>query len=212
MRELLPLPPPSPNKPLVLGLLGGIASGKSTLARALQAKGFLLIDADQIAKDLLKDPHILEALRKHFGPKIFHSEAQIDRSKLAKLVFTQEKERKFLEKLLHPKVRKRVLEELDRASSKHQAAVLDAPLLLEGGLYLLCDLRVFVHVSAEERQKRAAARGMDLIDWKARETIQASLEEKRKVAHFEITNEGQEQHTLEEVYALVNRLQNLGFI
>ncbi len=212
MKELRPPPPASPKKPLVLGLLGGIASGKSTVAAALQAEGFVIIDADRIAREQLEAPDVRDGLLAHFGKNIFNSKGEIDRKKLATLVFNKKTEREFLENLLHPKIRRQILETMDRLAKENKAAVLDAPLLLEGGLYRLCDLRVFIHVPEKLRKKRALARGMDTKDWAAREASQASLEKKRGVSHFEIENSGPKEKILEEVQTLLGRLRNLGFI
>ncbi len=212
MRELLPPPSPSPEKPLVLGLLGGIASGKSTVARDFEAEGFLLIEADQIAKELLQEPQVIKALIAHFGRKILKTGGVIDRKKLADLVFNQQSERVFLEKLLHPKVRDKIRKELKQASDSKHPSVLDVPLLLEGGLFELCDVLVFISVDEVERRKRAMARGMDPKDWAARETIQAPLERKLAISHFEIDNSQGEQKTKKQVQALLERLKRLGFI
>ena len=212
MKELRLPPLPSSKKPIVLGLLGGIASGKSTVAGALQAEGFVLIDADRIAKDLLQTPEVQGALLNHFGKKIFHSNGEVDKKKLADLVFEEQSEREFLEKLLHPMIRSQILEKLKQAGQEDKPTVLDAPLLLEGGLYRLCDVCLFIHTPGELRQRRALARGMDLQDWAAREAIQAPLAKKREVSHYEIENSEGKQRTFEEVQALVNRLRGLGLI
>ncbi len=212
MLELRPPPPPSPQKPIVLGLLGGIASGKSTVARALQDQGFRWIDADRIAQSLLGSPQVRDALVERFGPQILDEEGGVKRKTLASLVFSRESERKFLEKLVHPEVRREMEAALEDAARSGQACVLDVPLLLEGGLYRLCDILVYVQVPEEERKKRAIARGMASEDWEARENIQAPMTEKRGISHFELSNSGGKKQLLQEVHALLTRLRDLGFL
>jgi dephospho-CoA kinase len=188
----------------VIGVLGGVASGKSLVARQLAALGATVLDADETAHEVLRLPAIEAAARVRWGGVIFGADGHIDRSRLADIVFAPPPsgppERKYLEQIIHPEVG-RVLgqqaEALARAGAA--AAVLDAPLLLEAGWDRLCDRLIFVDSPLEARVERALSRGWTTGDFTAREQIQQSLGSKRACADVIIDNSGSPQHTQAQV-------------
>ena len=150
---------------IILGLVGSIAAGKSTVARYLAEKGAWWIDADKIAKQTLFDREVIDALSERFGDKILE-DGQVSRSALAGLVFGTDSKSKsnlqFLESIVHPLTRTRIRQEL-KNGAQHNAHVglLDVPLLFEAKWDLVCDQIWCVDASFEIRQSRCAARGWD---------------------------------------------------
>jgi dephospho-CoA kinase len=184
----------------VIGLLGGVASGKSFVARQLAAWGAGVLDADRAAHDVLREPATEEAARARWGERVFGPDGRIDRSKLAQVVFSPPpggtEERVYLEKLIHPGVGRRLGEEARRlAEGGTLVAVLDAPLLLEAGWDNLCSGLWFVDAPRSVRVARALARGWTEEDFSAREGAQESLDSKRKRADVVVDNSGTPEET-----------------
>ena len=184
----------SPKKPVVIGLLGGVACGKSTVAALLADFGLLVLDADRAAKEVLESPELLPRLVAILGRDIVvsegeASEGQLDRAKIADLVFADASLRRRLEELTHPAIRERLMRELAQALDSGRSVVMDVPLLLEGGLIERCDHSIYIQVRAERRRQRALARGMTAEDWLRREKSQEGVEEKRQRAEFVLDNE-----------------------
>lgn len=201
------IPPKPGDTPLVIGLLGGIAAGKSWVATVLGEHGFRVIDADSEAKEVVGDPSILAAIGDRFGPGLV--EDGLDRAGLAALVFDDPIARKDLEAITHPAIRRRILDGLDAAHTAGVSVVLDVPLLLEGGLIEKCDASVFVEVEQEVRRARAATRGWDDEELARREAAQAPLAEKRARCRFVVTNEGDSDTTRAQIATVVEELENL---
>lgn len=175
-------------QPLVIGLLGGIGSGKSAVGRILAEEGCVVSDADAVVRDLLNRADIRSELVSWWGEGIL-KDGRIDRSSIAELVFADPDQRVRLEGLLHP----RVEEERGRlfAASDHaRALVVDAPLLLEAGLDDGCDVLVFVDTPREHRAARVKDRGWTSEDLDRREKAQWPLDRKREVAHYVLVNDG----------------------
>ena len=145
------IPPKPADTPLVIGLLGGVAAGKSWIATALGDQGFRVIDADSEAREVVRDPAILAAIGERFGAELVRD--GLDRTALAELVFDDPLARKELEEITHPAIRGRILDRLAAARAAGASVVLDVPLLLEGGLIEECDESVFVEVAQEIRQR-----------------------------------------------------------
>jgi dephospho-CoA kinase len=185
-----PQPQPfRPARPVVLGVLGGIAAGKSAVAAAFAAHGLAHLDADAVARAVSAEPAVLAAVAAHFGPDVLR-DGQLDRQALGARVFRDPAARKRLEAILHPPIRARLLAELAAAKARGDSALLDVPLLLENGLIDECDATVFLDVSLATRKARAAARGWPDGELERREAAQAPLAEKRARARFVIDNDG----------------------
>lgn len=199
--------PPAAPPPFVIGVLGGIASGKSWVARALAGSEGVLIDADAIAREVLESPEVSSELVAAFGPKILLPNGKPDREELARRVFASPAERARLESFTHPRIRARIRALLDGARARRvPRVVLDVPLLLENeaahGLVEECHQLLFVDSDPQARARRAAAsRGWKLEEVARREAQQLPLEAKRARAHFVIRNHG----GLEELESQVHR-------
>lgn len=202
--------------PIVIGIIGGVASGKSTLTKLLQNRGAKVILADAIAHDVLKEPVVIQQLSELFGDGILSNTGSakgqsIDRKKLAALVFGNSSDptnrRKQLEAIVHPRIREIAKAQLQslRRESGLQYIVLDAPLLLEGGWLPYCNKVVFVETSDELRQAWAASRGWSRNDWQQRESAQFSLEVKRSHATDILINVGDMASLEVEVTKMLER-------
>ncbi len=206
--------------PLVLGVLGGIASGKSRAAELLAGSQGVVIAADALAHQVLDSIEVRALLVERFGEQILDSEGAIDRPALARVVFEDPQARHELEGWTHPRVRARILEELSQAQRLGvPRIVLDVPLLLETAtrpagsplespsLPGLCDLLIFVDAPPEVREQRARERrGWPAGEVARREAAQIPLDEKRERADHVLLNTGTEDELIEAIDALNQRI------
>jgi dephospho-CoA kinase len=196
----------------VIGLLGGIASGKSLVARAFEELGAAVLDADAAGHEVLRQDEVKRAVRSRWGKSVFGPEGEIDRAALAKIVFdpspTGRDALQYLEQLTHPRIGQRLKQEAEAlaAAGKHKALVLDAPVMLEAGWHTLCSQIVFVDAPREVRLSRALARGWTEADFTAREAAQESLDVKRRHADVIIDNSGSAEFTQAQVRRLWHSL------
>ena len=210
--------PPIPSAPrsssgkesgsFVLGVLGGIASGKSAVARLLAGPRGVVIDADRIAREVLDSAAVRFELLTAFGGRVFGLDGRPDREVLAKTVFASKEARAKLESFTHPAIRARIRAELQAARKAGlPRIVLDVPLLLENesghGLAAECDVIVFVDAKDDLREARAlASRGWRPGEVARREAVQMPLAAKRARAGRVVENHG----TLAELEQAVGRL------
>jgi len=188
----------------IIGILGGVASGKSFVAAQLAQMGAGVLDADRAAHAVLRLPVVEEAARRRWGEAVFGSQGHIDRGRLAEIVFSPPpkgpEERRFLEQLTHPEIGRLLEQETQRlAAGGVAAAVLDAPLLLESGWDSFCDRLVFVEVPRQLRIARALARGWTKEEFAAREGAQESLDSKRGRADVVVDNSGSPEETRDQL-------------
>lgn len=178
-----------PGRALVIGLVGGIAAGKTAVARLFGDHGVLHIDADRLAREVAAEPEVLRAVAAAFGERYVDGD-RLDRAALAALVFADAAARQRLEALLHPRIRARIVVALAAARAQGRSALVDAPLLFETGLDALCDTVVYVDAPAEVRARRAAERGWDADELARRERSQLPLADKRARAGHTLDNGG----------------------
>lgn len=180
------------HKVFVVGLVGGIASGKSQVAQTFESLGALVIDADKLGHETLLRSSVARQLGQLFGSDILDGQGQVIRRALGKLVFGDNPEsaarRSQLEHIVHPLIHAEALKRLADARNGPKppaAVVIDAPLLLEKNWAPLCDVILFIDTPDAVRRERAAQRGWSLEHFQSRERSQLSLEEKRQAAtHF----------------------------
>ncbi len=190
----------------VIGIVGGVASGKSFVAGCLARLGARHLNADRAGHEVLREPEVKAQAGRRWGEAIFDSEGEIDRKKLAEIVFGDEisarRERTYLEQLVHPRIRQRLESEIEAARvERRPAVVLDAALLLESGWSTLCDSILFVDAPEAARAARAAQRGWTSSDWRRREKSQMPIAEKRVKSHAAIDNAGSQAETEQQVRA-----------
>lgn len=181
-----------------MGLIGGVGSGKSSVARRFQAISHcpvVVIDADQLGHQVLQLPTVKEQLLKRFGSTIFDSQGDISRSTLGRLVFgddvTAKQARHDLEAIVHPEIRKLAEQSIRdlRQQQQVELIVLDAAVLLEAGWQDVCDLVVFVDTPEADRIARVQTnRGWSAEELAKREASQWSLPRKRTAADAVIDN------------------------
>jgi dephospho-CoA kinase len=178
---------------LILGLVGGIASGKSLVANVLRDMGAVVLDADQAGHYVLRQPDVIAELKKRWGDKILDAKGQVVRREVAKIVFGQgnEAEREFLEHLTHPRIEellKKELEMIRKSPEGPPVVVIDAPLLFEAGWDKFCDKVLYVDAPRDIRLERAVARGWSAEQFAAREASQMPLVDKATRSHIVIRN------------------------
>ena len=174
----------------VIGILGGIGSGKSTIAAEFAKLGCKVIDADKIAHELLQEPPVREKVVSLFGKAVLDSSGKIDRRKLAEVVFAEDHMLASLNRVIHPLVLQRTQVLMDRFKRQNQvkAIVLDMPLLVEVGWHKRCDKLIFVDCEQNLRRERAKKMGFDKKQIKIRENFQISLDNKASLADNTIEN------------------------
>jgi len=187
----------------VIGLLGGIAAGKTTVARMLAELGAWPVNADEIGHAVLAQPGVRGQLVALWGHGVMAPDGSVDRAKVARKAFSEPKELAALEAITHPAI----LAELHRQIAAARAAgapaiVVDAPLLVETELDAVCDALVFVDCPREVRRRRAAERGWDADELARRERLQTPLDVKRARARFVIDGNGPLETTTRQVQEL----------
>jgi dephospho-CoA kinase len=175
----------------IIGIVGGIGSGKSFVAKLFGELGCLVVDSDAQVRDAYRNPAVVETLRGWWGDEVVNPDGSVNRSAVAARVFTQPAEKLRLEQLVHPMVHDARAHQMDAASKDPQvvAFIWDTPLLLEAGLAGQCDAIVFVDAPFEQRLARVKARNdWDEVELLRREKSQLALDSKRALSDYVITN------------------------
>lgn len=214
------IPPRTPRGRIpIIGLAGGIGSGKSRVATCFAKLGCIVIDSDRQAREALERPEVRQALLGWWGPEILaqaESDAPgdarpLDRGKIAKIIFNDPTERARLEGLVHPIIRARRADIIERASAQGApAAVIDAPLLFEAGVDAECDVVVWVEASRTTRLERVIRnRGWDESELARREAAQWPLERKRALCRYTIVNDAPEGDSKDRKAAVAESARRL---
>ena len=175
----------------IIGVAGGVGSGKSFAATILAEMGCLVIRSDDLAKSAYTRDDVKSSLRLWFGDRVFHPDGVVDRKAMAREIFEDPIQRQRVESLTHRIVR----EAREKIMQDHAddsavlAFVWDTPLLFETGLNLKCDAVVFVDAPAEVRFARVGQnRAWDLEEWARRENLQLPLDKKQDLSHYVVNN------------------------
>ncbi|MGB0598510.1 MAG: dephospho-CoA kinase [Rubripirellula sp.] len=200
---------------IVIGIVGSPAGGKSTVAEQLEAFGATWINADRLAREVLERGEIQNRLLDHFGADIAGKSGQVDRAKLAAVVFGDDDSSRraltYLEGVIHPETRRLIELRLDEAqhsgasksaSLAQPIVMLDVPLLFEVGWDRCCDQVWCVDADPAVRLQRAAERGWNEGELHRRESNQLKIEEKRRLSNVVIENNG----TLDKLHETVTQL------
>jgi dephospho-CoA kinase len=198
----------------VIGLVGGVGSGKSCLARKLRDNHPIeIVEGDTAGHQVLKDAAVKEEIRRRFGEEVFDSVGEVDRGRLGRMVFGSGPDRRSaraaLEAIVHPRITDVLIRELAEAQSRPgvEAVILDAAVLLEAGWRTMCDALIFVEAPYEERLARVqATRGWNAADLKSREESQLTLEAKRKEASDVVDNSRTTDHALRQLEEIYSRI------
>lgn len=193
--------------PVVIGIAGGIGSGKSTVAGYLAEAGCVVYDADKEVTELYKRQDVLDEVKRWWGEEAVQG-GELDRATIARIVFEDESQRDRLEGLLFPLLHKRRHEMIeDAADDDVEAVVIDAPLLYEAALDEECDVVIFVDTPREMRLERLKGRsGWDEAELARREKAQLPLDAKRERSDYCVDGSGPAQAVRERVLRLLEEI------
>ncbi len=180
--------------PFIVGLTGGIGSGKSTAASCFSQHGAVVIDADEISRELTAPGSpVVDELAQEFGNDILQTDGSLDRAALAAIVFNNKDSLARLNAIMHPKIRAEALRRIAEVKP-HQIAVYDMPLLVETNSVDMCDAVVVVDLDpARQVQRLMAGRGMSSEQAQSRIVNQVPRELRNQVATWVIDNDGSTQ-------------------
>lgn len=190
----------------IIGLTGGIASGKSSVSKMLSDLGAAIIDADVIARDVVQPGQkVFQKIIEEFGDNILKADGTIDRKKLGYLVFNDRDKLNMLNSITHPEIIRIIEERVEdiRTEGKYDVIVIDAPLLLESGMKTMVDEVWLVFADMDTQLKRLMLRdGLDIDTARDRIMSQMPMEEKIKLSHRIIDNSKDLEHTKKQVLML----------
>lgn len=191
---------------LIVGLTGGIASGKSTIADMFKREGAYIIDIDMISRDVVKPGRpAWQDVAHIFGKEVLNEDQTLNRKKVGDIVFSDAEKRKKLEEIIHPKITAEKLMKINEIAKKDNQAIviIDIPLLIETDKQDTVDKVVLVYTSPQGQIERLVKRdGLSLEDAHKRLTSQMPIENKKKYAHYIINNE----EPLEEIQKKVKEI------
>ena len=175
---------------MILGLTGGIASGKSTVSNIFKKYGIYIVDADKIAKELGNRKDVIDEIGEKISKTVIDENGSVDRAKLKEIVFSDKSKLEILNKIYHPKIREE-FKKIKLNSSKNDIIIFDVPLLFETGMYTLCDKKILVYVNEDIQIERLIARD-GITKELAKKIIdsQMSLNEKKSKSNILIENNG----------------------
>ncbi|MGY5613393.1 dephospho-CoA kinase [Vibrio brasiliensis] len=188
---------------LVIGLTGGIASGKTTVANIFhQEFGIEIVDADIVARQVVEPGSDgLQQIAQHFGPEVIQSDGALNRAKLREIIFADPTHKEWLNNLLHPMIRHKMLNDLENVRSEY--ALLVIPLMVENNLQTLADKVIVVDVDPETQIQRTVKRDhVDIEQAKAILASQATREQRLAIADYVIKNNTKNQKLLYQITEL----------
>lgn len=199
---------PPKGVPFVLGVIGAIGAGKSTVARMFAEAGCQVFDADRVGHEVLADSKIVRRLVAAFGNEILNAQGAVDRGKVAQQVFADATKRRQLEELVHPAIRDRFEAAKDAAQSQGAPIlILEAPVLLEADWQDACNALIFVDAPRAMRQARLRSRGWDEAELARREAAQWPNDIKRTYAQFHLRNDGSLEACRRQVDQILHRVR-----
>ncbi|MFW5786969.1 MAG: dephospho-CoA kinase [Halanaerobiales bacterium] len=195
---------------MIIGLTGGIATGKSTVSKILKNYGAYIIDADKIAHEVLsKGEEAWKKVIDEFGEQVLNKNKEIDRKVLGEIVFSDKSKLRELEKITHPEIVKKIKKEIKSNKDKEGNIVLEAPLLFETGLEGLCDEIWVVYTDRETQVKRLLKRDkLSIKEAENRINSQMDLKKKKKKADRLLNNNkniGNLKKRVDELWKKINK-------
>lgn len=174
---------------MILGLTGGIGTGKSTVANMLKGKGIPVVDTDLISREVIEYPEIIEKIKLEISNEVFDFNNKLDRKKMSEIVFENQEKLKKLNKIMHPEILKKMWDEVEELKKNHKIIVVDVPLLFEINMEKEVDKILLIYASKEIQLKRIMER-----DGRTREeavkiiSSQMPLYKKREKSDYIIQN------------------------
>lgn len=207
---------------MIIGLTGGIGTGKSTVSNIFRQKGIPVVDADIIAREVIDYPEVVNEIIRNFGTEILEEETQqeqgqnkfkkkkISRNKLGQIVFKDEKKVGILNSIMHPLIIKVMKEQTEKLKKDNKIIVADVPLLFEIHLEKEFDITVLVYADKETQIKRIMKRDKRTLE-QAEDIInsQMDIEEKKKKSNYIIYNNGDFEKLTEETEKFLKSLKNM---
>ncbi|QPL47964.1 dephospho-CoA kinase [Halomonas sp. A40-4] len=190
---------------MIIGLTGGIGSGKSTVARTFGERGIGWVDADDVAREVVAPGEpALDAIRQHFGPRVINQDGALDRAALREIIFEAPEQRRWLEQLTHPLIRERIIAQLDNIQSGPSPyALLVSPLLFESGQAALVNRTLVIDIPTDMQLYRTLERdGVSEANVRAIRDAQMSREERCARADDIIDNSRDMAHMQRQVARL----------
>lgn len=197
---------------VVIGLTGGIASGKSTISRMLMAMKIPVIDADLTAREVVKpETDTLKGLVKQFGDDILHTDGTLNRKKLADIVFKNEESLNKLNSIIHPAIKDAIINKLNEYKvSGAKYCVVDAALLVEASFIDMVDYVILVYINRRTQIERLMNRdNISMEEAERKIASQMCLEEKKKYANYLIDNNHAVEYTRLQLNSIVKEIFNL---
>ena len=199
---------------IVAGLTGGIATGKSTVAAIFEEAGARLIDSDRIARDAVRKgaPAYHDTVA-HFGEAVLQGDGEIDRKRLAAVIFNDPAEQQALERIVHPQVKQEITRRLDlmRRETPDALVIVDVPLLFESGMDRGLAAAIVVYVPEQIQLERLMARdALTQPEALARIRAQMPIEKKKSLATLVIDNSGSLERTRDQTLEVYRRLSQQG--
>ena len=198
------------DKPYVVGITGGIGTGKTTATNFLAEQGALVIDADVESRDLTSDSgEALPQIREQFGDAVFNEDGTLNRRALGEIIFASDEERRRLEGILHPMIQHRMIQKIRQAEQNGIPFLfLSVPLLFETGMDALCDETWCLSLSVNEQLERVMERDeLSRAEAEARISSQMPMEEKMRRANVVIRTNRSIEMTRAELNALLRDLR-----
>ena len=194
---------------MVLGLTGGIATGKSTAVAIFKKYGFPIVDADIIARQVVEpETEGLKAIQQAFGKEVIQANGSLDRKKLAAIIFSNDKKRVMLNELLSPFIRNEIMRQIQEKSQLTNLVVVDIPLLYEGGYDQVVDKVAVVYIPESVQQSRLMKRdNLTQLEAEKRIASQWSIEEKKAKADFVFDNQGNHEELEQQIVAWIENNQ-----
>lgn len=191
---------------MIIGLTGSIASGKSTVSTMLKRKGFPIVDADEIARQVVElGSPVLQEISRVFGESVLQADGSLNRVKLGEIIFNDEEMRQKLNSIIHPAIRQEMLKQKDEwLAGGANTVIMDIPLLFESKLQSFVDTIIVVSVTPEIQKERLIARNV-LSEEEADRRIQSQLpvKEKEKAADAVLFNNGTVEETQKQLDSLL---------
>lgn len=197
------------SNPVIVGLTGGIASGKSTVSNHLRELGAYVIDADQVARAIVEPGEpALDEIVARFGQSVLDAQGCLDRAALGKIVFDDPSARAALSMITHPRIGQRMMQEAADAFARgHGWVIYDAALLVENNIHTMFDALIVVSLSPERQLERLIGRdGLSAAEAQARIDSQLPLDKKVAVADYIVDNSGSKAQTIQKTQALYERI------
>lgn len=198
---------------IIVGLTGGIASGKSTISKMFKEKEVPVIDTDGIARNLLdNDESIYNAIVETFGEAVLTTDKKINRNKVAQIIFSDADKRQALNDIVHPKVKDIALREVSHyKEDDHKIIVVDVPLLFEASFDKVCDVTVVVYARKKDQVSRLVSReGIDEAYAKQKVNAQMPMAKKKSLADYVIDNSKsilETKKSFERVFEAINSIE-----